>query len=81
MAGFIRGVEELEINSHPLTHFTILSIFILFYLILWLKQMFPLLIWKPRVGTEEVKETTVAVVNLLSRAELQTIMSDFVNTH
>jgi len=83
MEGFIRGVERVGNKlPHPLTLFTILSIFILFLSYFMAKANVSVTYMEAsKVGTEEVKETTVAVVNLLSRAELQTIMSDFVNTY
>jgi aminobenzoyl-glutamate transport protein len=82
MEKFIKAVERGgNLLPHPVTLFTILAIFVLVLSYFLAKANVSVTYMEAsRVATEEVTETTVSVVNLLSRTELQGIMAGFVNT-
>jgi aminobenzoyl-glutamate transport protein len=77
---FIKGVERGGNKlPHPLTLFTILAALVL--VLSYILSAIGSSVTYTTVTAEGAKETTVTVVNLLSKGQLQTIAIDFVNTY
>jgi|LSQX01.2.fsa_nt_gb aminobenzoyl-glutamate transport protein len=78
--GFIKAVERGGNKlPHPVTLFTILAALILVLSFIFAKMGTS--VTYMTVTAEGAKETTVTVVNLLSKAQLQSFAIDFVNTY